>query len=545
MNTHSPTLHAITPERGYWLHLASLLLFGAAFALLGAPVHAQDDPPGRVGRIASLSGQAWLYDVEKREWLETGVNQPLTTGDRLSIASDGRAVVQIGSTTVRLNNASELEFKRLSDEQISLNLINGGLALQLVAPEVVREVEVMTTEGEFLPRRTGHYRIDRRDGISFASVCNGELTINGPELTQTLYRGQRLELWQEGASGSRSAMHATENDAFSDWVARSQNEATRSVSQQYLSPEMTGAEDLDRYGRWAEHDDYGPVWYPVVAIGWEPYRHGRWAWVRPWGWTWIDSAPWGFAPFHYGRWISIGGRWAWAPGSRIARPVYAPALVDWPGGGSVNLSIRIGGGPPAGWVPLAPHQHYRPYYRATSVYQQRINRAHEHSPRMERNDRGSTSFRGERDDRVVDREPHGSGHGVIVPEASKRPPESRAAEHADQRSERSNERRYPEHSAERPFVREAEASRARAPAIEPPRSSGGPASSAPPIAAPTVMAPAVVVPSRTAAPAPTQSQIPVQVPRSELRVQKAGRERDDEERQGRNSGNRRGREMER
>jgi len=89
---------------------------------------------------------------------------------------------------------------------------------------------------------------------------------------------------------------------------------------------MTGAQDLDAYGDWSETPEYGAAWFPrTVDVDWAPYRSGHWAWVAPWGWTWIDAAPWGFAPFHYGRWVRIHGAWAWIPGTRITRPVYAPA----------------------------------------------------------------------------------------------------------------------------------------------------------------------------------------------------------------------------
>ncbi len=64
---------------------------------------------------------------------------------------------------------------------------------------------------------------------------------------------------------------------------------------------------------------------PPVSAGWAPYTTGSWAFVEPWGWTWVDEAPWGFAPFHYGRWIMVRGAWAWVPGARGYRPVYAPA----------------------------------------------------------------------------------------------------------------------------------------------------------------------------------------------------------------------------
>jgi hypothetical protein len=90
----------------------------------------------------------------------------------------------------------------------------------------------------------------------------------------------------------------------------------------------------------------------------------------------VDDAPWGFAPFHYGRWVSWGGRWCWAPGPYVHRPVYAPALVGWVGGGSVSVGISIGGRPAPpryGWYPLAPREVYMPAYRHSPRYVNRIN----------------------------------------------------------------------------------------------------------------------------------------------------------------------------
>jgi hypothetical protein len=140
---------------------------------------------------------------------------------------------------------------------------------------------------------------------------------------------------------------------------------------------MTGAEDLDRYGRWEQSPDYGPLWVPTaVAVDWAPYRTGHWAWVSPWGWTWIDDAPWGFAPFHYGRWVYVRNSWCWAPGNRVVRPVYAPALVAWMGSSHGGVSVRVGGGPAVGWFPLAPREVYVPSYRVSSRYARDVNIGH-------------------------------------------------------------------------------------------------------------------------------------------------------------------------
>jgi hypothetical protein len=129
---------------------------------------------------------------------------------------------------------------------------------------------------------------------------------------------------------------------------------------------MTGAEDLDEYGHWRYVADYGPVWTPTaVAPGWAPYRYGHWVWVEPWGWTWVEDEPWGFAPFHYGRWAFVESSWCWVPGPVYVRPVYAPALVAFVGGGGFGAGVA--------WFPLAPREVYVPSYRASRGYVNNVN----------------------------------------------------------------------------------------------------------------------------------------------------------------------------
>ena len=173
-------------------------------------------------------------------------------------------------------------------------------------------------------------------------------------------------------------MIAPTRDSFAAWNDERDRAADHPLANRFVSPEMTGAADLDNYGGWEQTPDYGPVWIPRgVSPDWAPYSAGHWAWVQPWGWTWVDDAPWGFAPFHYGRWVNYRDTWCWAPGTYVARPVYAPALVAWIGGPRVGVSLSIGGGgPPVGWFPLAPHEVYVPSYRASPGYVRNVNFTH-------------------------------------------------------------------------------------------------------------------------------------------------------------------------
>jgi hypothetical protein len=388
-------------RRAFW--------FLVAAAALAAPAHAQvadQDPPGRVGRMADLRGGVSWFDAERGQWDDAERNRPLTSGDRISTGPQGRAELRVGSTVLRLAGSSELEMLRIDDERLVFQLHAGSLALRIKSREKAEEIEVVTREVRIAPVRAGHYRFDRIDDSTWAGSWRGDLRIEDP-FGFVISTGQRVELWREGSSrsgagaGSRSGTgelrHAWGNLPDDDFagrvIAEDRLDDQRSVATRYVSPEMTGAEELDRFGRWDRHPEHGAIWYPVdVRAGWAPYRHGRWAWVRPWGWTWVDEAPWGFAPFHYGRWVFWNSRWGWCPGAYVPRPVFAPALVAWIGGPRLSVSVQIGG-PPVGWVPLAPKEHFHPYYRHTPRYVDRVN----HAP-------------------LLPRPGHGPGHGQPRPQ---------------------------------------------------------------------------------------------------------------------------------
>ncbi len=334
------------------------------------------DPPGRVGRISDVIGQVQLFHPNAGEWANADRNRPVTGGDRLATEANARAELRIGSTTVRLDGATELEVLRIDDSRIELQLHAGTASVRLRSREAVDEFELRTGEGRFRAQRTGRYRIDRIDEASHLTVNSGTMVYEGSGSALTVYSGQRAEFWLDGGNAAQYALTEPKRDSFAAWNTERDRNDDRSASTRYVSPEMTGVEDLDRYGRWEANDEYGPLWIPrTVAVGWAPYSSGHWAWVHPWGWTWVDDAPWGFAPFHYGRWVWHRSNWCWAPGRRVLRPVYAPALVAWVGGPRVSVSVNLGG-PTVGWFPLAPREVYVPTYRVSPRYVREVNITH-------------------------------------------------------------------------------------------------------------------------------------------------------------------------
>ena len=354
----------------------SMACLALVAALLCNVASAQADPPTRAGRLTNLQGSVSVYDWEQGAWAPALSNRPITSGDRVSTGPDSRAEVRVGSTVMRLGARTELEVARIDDERLQFQLHSGSAGLRVRSRAAAEEVEVFTPEAHFRPLRAGHYRFDRDDDVSFAGTLHGELLVDESQRF-AIAAGQRMEFWRtRGQANVQQRWSAPPSDAMSAWLAAEDQREERTAASRYVSPEMTGAEDLDRYGRWDRHPEFGAIWIPLnVQIGWAPYRFGRWVSISPWGWTWVDAQPWGFAPFHYGRWVQWRDTWCWAPGVYVPRPVFAPALVAWIGAPRAGVSIGTGGGvlPGSQWVPLAPREAYRPHYVASPRHVDQIN----------------------------------------------------------------------------------------------------------------------------------------------------------------------------
>ena len=351
----------------------------AALLVLCGSAAAETDPPGRVGRLSFISGTVSLHTADQTEWSPAPLNYPVTSGTSFWTEPDSRAELQVGADEIRMDGSTEVTVVRLDDDATRIEVPQGvvNIHLRTLPPGGVL---VTTPLGEVNLARVGSYHIDAGhpngdtppDRIQVA-VLEGQAQFRGERTTVQVMAGESARI-----GGNPMTMSIVEANAtpFDDWALARERREAASETTHYVSPEMTGYTDLDTYGQWRPEPTYGHLWYPAaVPVGWAPYRYGHWAFVAPWGWTWIDDAPWGFAPFHYGRWVFVGGRWGWWPGAVIvARPVYAPALVAFFGGANWGVSLAVGGPVGAvGWVPLAPHEVFRPYYRSSVTYVRNIN----------------------------------------------------------------------------------------------------------------------------------------------------------------------------
>lgn len=351
-----------------------------ALVLVAMPGFA--DPPGVAGRLAYMQGPVSLQPGGVDDWIDATLNRPLTTSDRIWADQDGRAEIAMGNVKARIGQLTSMTITNLDDANTQLELDQGSLFLHVHRIFDQENIEVDTPNLAFTVDQPGDYRfdVDPNGDTTVVSVIHGDGDASGQGPGVELSEGQSAT-FTNGNSLQYTLAELPEPDDFTRWNMARDDRQDHSMSARYVSPGVVGYDDLDEYGAWSTDPTYGPVWRPQVAVGWAPYRMGHWAWIDPWGYTWVDDAPWGFAPFHYGRWVYAGGGWGWAPGPPMVyrpgvvyvRPVYAPALVAFIGGGGFGVSVGIGGGVGVGWVPLGWGEPYYPSYHVSEAYVRNVN----------------------------------------------------------------------------------------------------------------------------------------------------------------------------
>jgi len=336
-----------------------------------------DDPPDRAARLSYVQGDVSMQPAGEEEWADAIVNRPLTTGDKLWLDENARAEIYVGEAAVRLGSNTGFSFLNVDDDTIQMRMTAGVIDVNVHALDGNDQIEVDTPNVALSILRPGRYRVEVNDAgdTTIVKVSEGSAEASSGSQSTVVHAQQAATFRGDGDLVAQLGTLGAP-DEFDSWSLerdRRDQRAATSETARYVSPEVTGYQDLDDNGSWSSEPEYGYVWTPSrISAGWSPYRDGRWVWVAPWGWTWIDDTPWGYAPFHYGRWAHVRQRWCWVPGPRHVRAVYAPALVGWVGSPGLSVSVSVGGGG-VGWFPLGPREVYVPGRRFSHRYVERVN----------------------------------------------------------------------------------------------------------------------------------------------------------------------------
>ncbi len=331
--------------------------------LLADDADGQYEPGRAVARISVLNGDVSVRRGDSGDVVAAAVNAPLMADDRVLTSSSGRAEVQLDSANlVRVGSISEVRFVALDQKSFQLQIAAGTATFRVLRPSQA-QVELDTPSVAVRPLREGVYRITvREDGTSEITVRSGEAEIDSQRGGERLEAGQTMNARGLASDPEFQIVQANPPDSWDRWNDDRDRYLQRSQAYQHVSPDISGAEDLDQYGQWTNDPTYGQVWTPNnEPAGWAPYQSGRWVWEDWYGWTWVSYDPWGWAPYHYGRWFHGAVGWSWYPGPIYARSYWAPAYVGFFGWGGGGLGVGFGFGG-VGWVPLAPFEVFQPWW---------------------------------------------------------------------------------------------------------------------------------------------------------------------------------------
>lgn len=319
----------------------ALVMFGL---LAGpAPLSAQSSEYGIPAHVSRVDGRALLEREGAGEDLER--NLTLTEGDRIRTGSGRVEILFADGTLLHLDRNTVVDFQREDFVRVM-----EGRARWHVARDARGVLRVDTPAATLELDPGGDYRVAvAPNGDAELAVLRGSGALLNDQGETALRAGERAVAATGRAPSQAFYANAASWDDFDRWSDGQRRAHATAISARYLPNELHAYGSVfDSYGSWRSHAEYGYVWYPVAASGWQPYSHGRWHSYPRYGWTWIGRDAWAWPTHHFGRWGFSAGAWFWIPGRS-----WGPAWVAWASSPGY-----------VGWSPLGWNDH--PIYRVNA-----------------------------------------------------------------------------------------------------------------------------------------------------------------------------------
>lgn len=363
-------------KRLYYLAALGALVLLSLTVLAAQPARAaeeQETVPG-VARVSLIHGDVSTMRGDSGDWVATSINAPLVRGDKITTGEKSQTEIQLDhSNILRLAPRTEVRIADLTRTVIQLQVAQ-GLVSYTVFKTNEAEIEIDTPNMAVRPVKEGSYRIEVKSATETQLIVRkGDADVTTPKGTARVEEG-RVIMVRGAEEPEYQIAKAPNRDEWDKWNKSRDDEVQDAKSWKYANRYYTGAQDLDRHGRWIYVSDYNDwVWSPYVGAGWAPYRYGYWGWAPYWGWTWVSYDPWGWAPYHYGRWFWWHNSWCWWPGYSYYGyyPTWAPAYVSFIGFGFGGRNWHFGFGygyNSIGWLALGPYDRYHPWHGRHNSY---------------------------------------------------------------------------------------------------------------------------------------------------------------------------------
>jgi len=180
-------------------------------------------------------------------------DRPMTTGDSLWADQNSRGEVHVGRTALWFGAQTGISFLNLNDQAVQVQLAQGSLAVHVRQINQGEAYEIDSPNLAFSILSPGDYRVDvdPNRNTTDVSVYSGQGTVTGGGQTWNITPGQRATF--AGADQLSYNVGPITNDTFYTWSRAREMREEHLESLHYVSPDVTGYEDLDQYGSW--HND--------------------------------------------------------------------------------------------------------------------------------------------------------------------------------------------------------------------------------------------------------------------------------------------------
>jgi len=335
--------------------LALLTLLGGLSACKETRKETTQDTQGKadqeqiiVGRVTYLEKTLFRYLRDIKDWTLAFRDVPVTAGDVLYSAVQGRSEITFpNDTQVRLNDNSKIQLDSVKGNLTSVYVHSGAVRIQNRGADTLVKVE--TPHGQILSPQASTFDVFVGPSSTVVTSINGKSRFVDAKDRHYEVKGDSDSLLADKSEAV--SFRRYRDPKWDEWNNERDTESRnweKDPSPHLPSQLRSDTKVLAENGRWEEVTHEGEttnLWTPTnVSPDWSPFTVGQWT-----TWNdeqlWVPYEPFGWVTHHYGGWVFARNRWYWRPplvaGWRVL-PWY-PARAVWVHHG------RYVGWVPCGW----------------------------------------------------------------------------------------------------------------------------------------------------------------------------------------------------